>query len=88
MCPVDVRAADLVESEDAVDADAGLLQVFDAALLPVEEDNGVFDDEAGAAKELDRSQYAAAGCDQVLDDDNALAGLPDALDIFAQAVAA
>ncbi len=72
--------------EHAVRGDAGRGQVGGAALLAVDEDDGVLHDQPGRAQPFGGPDGAAARCDQIFDDDDAFARLPRALDLLAQAV--
>ena len=66
--------------------DAGGGEVGFAPLFAVDENDGMFDDEADRAEAFDTAEDAAGFGDQIFDDHHALAGLPEPFDIFAQAV--
>ena len=67
-----------------MDLKAGCGQVSDPTLLAVDQDNGMFDDQAGCAQGLCRLDRAAAAGDQILDEEDALSTVPDPFDLFPQ----
>ncbi|MEJ2556749.1 MAG: hypothetical protein P8186_11090 [Anaerolineae bacterium] len=77
---------DLAQSEDSVQAQAVGGQVCGTRGLAVDQDDDVFDEQAGVAQGLHRFDFRAAGSDQVVQDDSSLPRHKVAFDDAAAAV--